>query len=54
MNTIQCICMECQTVFQADYCKPLECPACGRDLPQVRRRDAPAGLDMPPLPESAA
>ena len=28
MNTIKCICMECQTVFQADYCKPLECPAC--------------------------
>ncbi len=34
MNTIQCICMECQTVFQADYCKPLECPEC--ESPEVQ------------------
>lgn len=28
MNTARCICTECQTVFYADYRRPLECPAC--------------------------
>lgn len=33
MNTVKCICMECQTVFRAEFCKSLECPAC--ESPEV-------------------
>ena len=28
MNTVKCICMECQTVFHAEFRKELACPAC--------------------------
>ena len=32
MNTVKCICMECETAFQAAFCTPLECPACESTL----------------------
>ena len=48
MNTIKCICMECETVFHADCCKPLECPACESSMVEAAEACPKCGGAMRP------